>query len=184
MRKRDLNIWKLCTAVLLICMGVCAWLQPLGSLLFFAFYLGIAFAVCGAAKLLFVVTRRVYGWLAVLGLIDIFIGIVFLTDIHVTKVTLPVIFAFWTLLSGIVRITMGYQYFTGDQSRWKWEIGSGVVGALFAGLILIHPVVGSLYLAILFGMTLVSYGICDICGDLLERNEEREVYSFKKLNRN
>lgn len=172
MRKNKVSAWSMFIGVLLIGLGLYALIQPASALAALAFYLGVTFIVSGVTRLLVFVKDLSSPWLIALGLLDLFVGTIFLSDMNVTIGTLPFIFAFWTLFTGIARITMAYHLYIEGASFWGWEIIAGVAGIIFAFIILMNPVIGSFTLVILMGATLISFGVMDIGEYLIDRKKE------------
>lgn len=169
MKKNRVSIWNMFIGFLLIGLGLYALIQPESALAALAFYLGVAFIVSGVTRLLVFVKDFSSAWLIALGLLDLFVGTILLCNINVTIGTLPFIFAFWTLFTGIMRITMAYYLYVSGAPLWGWEIVAGVAGIVFAFIILLNPVIGSFALVLLMGATLISFGVMDIGEYLINR---------------
>ena len=68
-------------------------------------------------------------------------------------------FAFWAMFVGIVRILAAFQLKKSDAPHWGWALISGILGVVFAFMILTHPIIGALGVTIVIGTYMVLYGI-------------------------
>lgn len=163
------NIWTLIFGILMILGGVYALFNPLTTLVAGALYLGILFVAMGFAYLSTYSTTKSL-WVLVLGIIDILIGIVFVTNLWLSAETLPFILALWALLTGIMQIVLSFQFKQEDVATWSWRLISGILGIIFALLILIYPILGVLTITALIGATLIIYGAFEVI-DYLQTNK-------------
>lgn len=95
------------------------------------------------------------------GIFDILIGVIFVSNLGITAATMPIIFAFWSLSIGIVQLVEAYQLRKLGFS-WGMSVISGVVGVVFAYLILAYPLLGMLTLSPIIGIYVLLYGMFEI----------------------
>ncbi len=164
------NIWHLVAGILMALLGVYIWMNPAATLVAMALYLGIIFIVVGAGYFMASFSLD-SGWYMLVGLLDIFVGVIFVGNLGVTAASLPVIFALWCLAVGIIQLVTAYQMSKQEQN-WKWTSIAGVLGILFAFLILAYPSVGALTLTALMGLYVILYGCVEIV----------EYFYFRKIN--
>ena len=161
------SIWRLVAGIIMALLGIYVWLNPVVSLLALALYLGIAFIVVGAgyAAISF---RYESGWYLLVGLLDIFVGIIFVANLGVTAASLPIIFALWCLAVGIIQIVAAYRSYKGGYG-WSWSLVAGILGVVFAFLILVYPVLGTITITALMGAYILLYGVVEILEYVMNR---------------
>lgn len=155
-----IGIWHLIAGIIMAVLGIYVWFNPVVSLVALALYLGIAFIVVGAGYLAVSFSFQ-SGWYLLVGLLDIFVGIIFVGNLGVTAETLPIIFAVWCLAVGIVQLANAWQL-RRDGFDWGWSAGVGVLGIVFAFLILAYPVLGALTITAIMGAYILLYGLVEI----------------------
>ncbi len=154
------NAWHLVAGILMALLGVYIWMNPAATLVAMALYLGIVFIVVGAGYFMASFSLD-SGWYMVVGLLDIFVGVIFVGNLGVSAASLPVIFALWCLAVGIIQVATAYRMSKQGQS-WKWTSVAGMLGILFAFLILAYPSIGALTLTALMGLYVILYGAVEI----------------------
>lgn len=157
MKDRQCSIWHIISGIIMILLGIFIWLNPLPTLLTLSLYLGLALFLigCGYVSFSFV---QYSGWYFVVGLLDIFIGLILMTNLGLTVQTLPIIFAFWFLATGTMQIS-GSIDIKKLGLPWKWSMFSGISGILLAFLILIYQPLGDALIVFLIGLNIVLYGL-------------------------
>lgn len=158
------NIGLLLIGILLIIGGIYVLFNPLAALIASALFIGIALVLVGVGYLFLYTQDKSYLTLS-LGILDIFIGLVFLSNIGISAATMPIIFALWILFIGISQLAMGLELkklTPVSSSAWKWWTASGLFGILFAILVFIFPTIGALSITILLGIYLIEYGAFEL----------------------
>ncbi len=152
--------WHLFTGILMVLLGIFMCFNPVETLIAVALYLGIIFVVIGAAYFMASFSVK-SGWYLAIGLLDIIVGVIMISNLGLSVATLPMIFALWCLAAGAVQMMVAYQYRKAGYPS-KWLCVSGVLGVIFGILLLAYPIVGSLTLALIFGLYVILYGLADI----------------------
>ena len=144
----------------MLILGILVWANPFSSLLAIAIYVGgIIFLLgCGYVSFSF---SQYSGWYLVVGILDIFIGLIFLTNLGLTIQTLPIFFAFWFLAVGTMQIS-GSLEIKKLGLPWGWSLFSGILGIILAFLILTNQAIGEFTLVLTVGFYICSYGIISI----------------------
>ncbi len=157
------NFGLLLISLLLIIGGIYVLFHPMAALLASAFMIGFVFVALGVGYLLLYGQVKTY-WALGLGILDLFIGIVFLSNMGVSAASMPIIFALWILFVGISQLTVGLDLkkLSSNAKGWKWWAASGVFGILFALLIFLFPAVGALSITVVFGIYLIEYGAFEL----------------------
>ncbi len=152
--------WRLVSGTIMLFFAAYIWFHPLATMVGLALYLGLAFIVMGVGYLA-VSTKATIGRDMFVGMLDILVGIILVSNLGITAATMPIILAFWSLAVGIVQLVEAYQLKKLGFS-WSMPIISGVVGVVFAYLILAYPLLGMLTLSTLIGVYVLLYGMFEI----------------------
>lgn len=155
------NIWLLIISLLLIGSGFYVIFNPITALLASALFMGIVFILMGIGYLLIFSQSKSYMVLT-LGILDMLIGLIFLTNLGITALTMPIIFALWCLFIGITQLAAGFQMKEMADPSWSWILTAGIAGILFSFLIFFYPVIGTVTLTLLMGGYLIIYGAFEL----------------------
>ena len=150
------GFWHLFAGIIMVILGFYVWFNPVASLLGLALYIGIAFIVVGAGYFLASFSYQ-SGWYLLVGLLDILVGVILVANLGVTAATLPMIFALWCLAVGVIQLVTSFQL-RKIGAPWGWSLGIGILGILFAFMILIFPSIGAVTINTLMGMYIMLYG--------------------------
>jgi len=143
--------------ILMILAGVWVALNPDAVLLATALYLGVAFLLGGIGYLSVFGTLKSGGFLA-LGLLDIIVGLVLITNLGVTAASLTVLLALWVVCVGVIQIAFAMDVRSAGLKSWTWTLVSGIAGLVFGVLILAHPAIGAFTISLMLGIYLILYG--------------------------
>ncbi len=160
LNNRRISVWHLIAGILMAALGVYMWFNPAITLMALALYLGVVFIVVGAGYLAASYSYQ-SGWYMLVGLLDLFVGIIFVANLGVTVVSLPIIFALWCLAVGVIQVSTAFQ-FRNEGIPYGWTMTAGLVGILFSFAILAYPMLGNITLIALMGAYVVLYGIIEI----------------------
>ena len=150
----------LVAGIIMLVLGIMVWTNPLSSLFAIAIYVGAALFIlgCGYVASAFSASSP---WYILVGLLDIFLGLIFLTNLGLTVQTLPIFFALWFLVTGIMQVYGSYESYKLDLP-WGWSVFSGILGIIIAFVILSNQAFGEVALVVVVGLYLVAYGIISI----------------------
>lgn len=157
---KNTGIWHLAAGILMMLLGIYVWFNPEVTLMALALYLGVVLIVAGAAYFMASFSFK-SGWYMLVGLLDMFVGIIFVTNLGVTAVSLPVILAIWCLAVGIIQTVAAFGY-KQRNIPWYWSLFAGMLGIVFAFLILAYPYLGAIAITTLAGMYFILYGIVQV----------------------
>lgn len=152
--------WHLAAGVIMALLGLFIWFNPSATLVALALYLGIVFIVVGAGYVTVSFDNQ-SGWYFLVGLLDIFVGVIFVTNLGGTAAFMPIIFALWCLSVGIIQVSTSLKYKKHNQP-WGWLMSVGILGIVFAFLILAYPMLGALTITALMGAYALLYGAIEI----------------------
>lgn len=160
MQDRRCSIWHLIAGSVMIILGIAVWLNPGPSLLAMAIYLGAALFLLGCGYVTFSFTEY-SGWYFVVGLLDIFVGLILLTNLGLTVQTLPIILAFWFLATGVMQVS-GSLDIKKHGLPWGWSMFSGILGIVLGFFILAYQTVGDYTLVLAAGFYIFAYGALSV----------------------
>ena len=157
---KKILFWRMCIGIIMTILGFFIILNPLASLLALVLYIGIAFIIAGIG---YIVTSFSFqsGWELFVGILDVFIGIIFVTNLGITAATLPIIFAIGCLSIGVIQSVGAYRLHQ-IQLPWVWSLATGIIGILFSFLILAYPFIGVLTISTIIGLYVIVYGIFSV----------------------
>jgi len=155
-KENMVNFWHFFAGVVMVFMGFYIWLNPTLSLLALALYLGVCFLVVGAGYLM-ASFHFESGWYAFVGLLDVLIGAILVSNLGITAATLPIILGFWCLAVGAAQFVTAFQFHKMGLP-WNWALVSGALGIIFGFLILTFPVVGAFTISTLLALYIILYG--------------------------
>ena len=154
------GMWHLIAGVIMLILGIVVWANPMESLLGIAFYFGLMIFLLGCGYITFSLSQY-SGWYMVIGLFDVFIGLIFMTNLGLTVETLPIFFALWILASGVMQMAGSWEIRKLGMP-WGWSMLSGIVGVILAYFMLNFEQFGEWALVLTAGTYLVVYGVIGI----------------------
>lgn len=155
--------WTFYTAGgLMIVMGAFSLLHPVMALVSTAVLLGIGFIVAGLNNLVPYFTIKDPAirprWLLPLGIVDIVFGLVFISHVGLAIFTVTALLGVWVAIVGFMRLYIAFQLKAGGISKWWIMLVSGVLMLIAAFLLLSHPVVAVIGVAMITGASLIGVG--------------------------
>jgi len=165
--------WVLFFGIVTLILGVLVVLRPRDTIYAFAILLGIWLFVAGLFRIVMSIADREdtsgTRWLmAVLGLLSVIIGILFLRHTEETVTTLAFLIGLFWVVGGIIEFFTAYSDH-GSPAR-SFRIGMGVL-AFAAGVVtLVVPHLTLGVLAVIMGIWLILYGILEIALSLQLRH--------------
>lgn len=163
------GMWHLLAGILMIILGTYVWFNPLVSLIALSLYIGIALMIIGAGYIGSSISIE-SGWFMFVGVIDIIVGIILVSNLGVSAVTLPVIFALWCIAVGSAQLVSSY-HLSRQSLPWGWSLSLGLLGIVFGFMILQYPELGTITISTLLGLYIILYGLVEII----------EYFYFKNL---
>lgn len=152
----NISLWRLCIGIIMILLGMYVCFNPIASLVALALYIGIAFIIVGSG---YVITSFSFesGWDLIVGLLDIFIGLILVANLGISAASLPIIFAIWSLAVGVIQIVGAIRLYRINMP-WSWSLMIGICGIIFAFLILAYPMLGAITITAIIGIYMIIYG--------------------------
>ena len=164
--KKSTKIWLCIAGTLLIILGVLCIAKPGITLISAAWVLGCLTLLAGLSKLVFTLNTQAFlpnsGTRMLSALLDIFFGCFFLFNILGTAVSLPVVFAIWVMIEGIVIAVQSFDYKKAGFPYWWCFLLLGICGACLGVLGLRNLDITALTLSSLIGVGLIANGLAYI----------------------
>ena len=157
--------WVLFFGIVTLALGVLVVLKPKDTIYAFAIVLGIWLFVAGLFRIVMAIADHEDSggtrWLmAILGLLSVIIGILFLRHTEETVTTLAFLIGLFWVVGGIIEFFTAYSEH-GSPAR-GFRVGMGVL-AFAAGVVtLVWPHLTLNVLAVIMGIWLIIYGILEI----------------------
>jgi uncharacterized membrane protein HdeD (DUF308 family) len=157
--------WVLFFGIVTLVLGVVVTLRPRDTIYAFAIVLGIWLFVAGLFRIVTAIADREdtagTRWLmALLGLVSVIVGILFLHRTDETVTTLAFLIGLFWVVGGIIEFFTAYSEH-GSPAR-GWRVGMGVL-AFAAGVVtLVVPNLTLTTLAVIMGIWLIIYGVLEI----------------------
>ncbi|MDB5155000.1 MAG: protein of unknown function rane [Mucilaginibacter sp.] len=155
------NTWHwwmfLLRGLLFILLGIYMLSAPLTSYVALSFLFGIIILLAGITELLYAYANRHtggWGWRFLLGIIDLVLGIILVTDVSVSMSVLPFLVGIWFLFKGFSLLG-----FASLLHRPFWMIAGGILMILFALLIIFNPAIGAMTIVLWTAFAFIITGI-------------------------
>jgi uncharacterized membrane protein HdeD (DUF308 family) len=156
------KIWLCVAGLLLIILGVVCIAKPDITLVSAAWVLGCFTLIAGVSKLIFTFKTQAFlpnsGTRALSAVLDIFFGCFFLLNILGTAVSLPVVFAIWVMIEGVVIAVQSFDYKRVGYPYWWSFLIFGILATALGIAGLRNPADAGKWLSTLIGLGLVMIG--------------------------
>lgn len=125
-------------------------------------YGGFALILSGLIISVFAITTRKsnhnWTWHIAEGILDIILGIILLLNLGLTAVTLPFVFAFFGVLTGIFWIVEALSFKQKGYKPWGVALLAGLLSLIIGILIFLHPVIAMLTIFGFIGCMFILQG--------------------------
>ena len=156
--------WSLALGILLVIAGIVALLFPLLAAVTAALYIGWFALVAGVIEIVVAIRTRSephFGWRIGEGVLFVVLGFLLVANPIAGAATLALLVGALMAVTGVVEIMIAMRH--RPKHGWGWLLASGILGILFAVLIVIGWPAGSLVLiGYLVGFQILSIGIARI----------------------
>lgn len=168
---KSTKIWLAIAGILLVALGVVCICKPAATLFTAAWLIGCFTLIAGIAKLVFTFKTQAFlpnsGSRMLSGLLQVIIGIIFLGNNIFVAFSLPVIFAMWVLIEGVLIAVQSFDYKQVGFPSWWVLLLLGIAGAVLGVLGLKNPDVTAATLSTLIGIGIIALGaayLFALCG--------------------
>ena len=157
--------WVLFFGLVTLGLGVVVTLHPKHSVYVFAVVLGIWLFVAGLFRIVVAIADHddssgARWMMAVLGLVSVIVGILFLRHTDQTVTTLAFLIGLFWVVGGIIEFFTAYSDY-GSPAR-GWRIAMGVLAFVAGVVTLVYPNLTVTTLAVIMGIWLIVYGVLEI----------------------
>ena len=177
--KKSTKIWLAIAGVLLVVLGVVCICNPAATLFATAWMIGCFTLFAGIFKLIFTFRTQAFlpnsGSRALSAVLEILLGIIFLANSLFLTASLPVIFAMWVFIEGIIIAIQSFDYKKVGFSFWWVILILGICGAVLGCLGLRNPDVSAVTLSTFIGIGVIVLGLAYIFALLGIKKFEKKV---------
>ena len=163
MIKTSTKILLAVAGILLIVLGIVCIANPAATLFSTAWMIGCLTLVSGIAELIFTFKTQAFlpnsGTRMLSSILQILLGIIFLGHNLFVTISLPIIFASWILIEGIILAVQSFDYKQLGFSAWWSVLLLGIIGAVLGFLGLKNPDVAGTALSWIIGLGIISAGV-------------------------
>ena len=183
--KTSTKIWLCIAGLLLIILGVVCIAKPDITMVSAAWMLGCLTLIAGVAKMVFTIKTQAFlpnsGTRMLSALLDIFFGCFFLFNILGTAVSIPVVFAIWVMIGGIVIAVQSFDYKKVGFPQWWVLLILGVCGAVlgFFGLRDLGVTAG--VLSTIIGLGIIANGLAYILAVVGVNRFEKKIEEIARF---
>ena len=160
--KKSTKIWLALAGILLVALGIFCICRPASTLFATAWLIGALTLVAGIFKLVFTLQTQAFlpnsGTRMLSALLLIILGIIFLCQNLFVTFSLPVIFAMWVLIEGIMTAVQSFDYKKSGYKGWWLILLMGIGSAALGILCLRNPDVSVKTLSLMIGIGLIVLG--------------------------
>jgi uncharacterized membrane protein HdeD (DUF308 family) len=184
------NWWLLLIAgIAYIVLGILVWRHPGETILVAAIYIGIILLITGISQAILAIRERdgleKWGWYLAIGLIDIFLGGIFLFNPISTAVALTLVIGIWFLFRGILEFVNSFSLKSKGVDLWWISMFGGLILAILGFIIVGKPLAGTMAIVTLISvafwlkgiiMIVMSFGLKKVkgtAGDVKQAVSER-----------
>ena len=151
------------SGILFILLGIFCIARPGAALFSMAWLLGLITLISGIAELIMVLNAQRFipnsGTRVLSAIFQIVVGCLLLGHKWLVTISLPVIFAIFVLVEGIIIAVKSFDYTQVDFKYWWCLLILGVAGAVLGFLGLRNPDVAGKTLSILVGIGVIAEGV-------------------------
>ena len=158
--------------------------KPDITLISAAWLLGCFTLFAGISKLVFTLKTQRFmpnsGTRMLSALLDIFFGCFFLFNILGTAISLPVVFAIWVMVEGVIIAVQSFDYKKVGFSYWWALLILGIAGAVLGWLGLRNLDVAAKTLTVLIGVGIIANGLAYLCAVAGVSRFERKIEGVRE----
>lgn len=184
--KKSTKIWLIISGILLVILGILCICKPAAALFTTAWLIGCFTLAAGMAKLVFTFETEAFlpnsGSRMLSGVLLVILGLIFLFNNFFVTLSLPIIFAMWVLIDGVIIAIESFDFKKVGFPSWWVLLLLGIAGAVLGVLGLKNPDVSAATLSTLIGIGVITLGLAYIfavCG--VSRFEKKVTAAEKKV---
>ncbi len=157
--------WWLITlkGLIFIFLGIYILKSPVSGMLGLIVYGGVLLFLSGIVIISFAIsTRKInpnWAWQFSEGILDLILALILLLNIGLTAITLPYIFAFFGIFTGIFWIMESLYFKRINYKYWSVALLAGIFSILVGILIFYRPILAALTIVTIIGIMFIVQGI-------------------------
>ena len=160
---RSKNWWLISLkGIIFIFLGIYIFKFPVSGMLGLIVYGSILLFISGIIMAIFAISTRKknkgWGWQMGEGFFDILIAVILVSNLGLTVVTLPFVFAFYGILTGVFWIFQSVFFKRKGYRFWTIVFLAGLFSLLIGILIVYHPVNAALTIVGIIGIMFMIHG--------------------------
>ncbi len=162
--KQSVKHWylHLIIGLIFIAVGIWAFTSPIQSYAALTIVFSISFLVSGMMEVFFAISNKKvlenWGWTLALGVFTALIGAMLVSNPAISALTLPIYVGFMLMLHSFWAIGSAFDLKDYGVKGWRASLILGVLGVLFAALLIIRPVIGGITIVVWTGLALIASG--------------------------
>lgn len=166
--KQSVKHWYLHLIIGLIFIGAGIWAftYPVQSYVALTIVFSISFLVSGIMEIVFATANRNvmenWGWTLALGIFTALVGIMLIANPVISAVTLPLYVGFMLMLHSFWAIGSAFDLKDYGVQGWGFSLFLGILGVLFAFLLIWRPAIGGMTLVVWTGLALIASGVFNL----------------------
>ena len=166
--KRSVKHWylHLIIGLTFIAAGIYAFTFPVQSYVALTIVFSISFLISGIMEITFAMANRKvmenWGWTLALGIFTSLVGIMLIANPAISAVTLPLYVGFMLMLHSFWAIGSAFDLKDFGVPGWGFSLFLGILGVVFAFLLIRNPAIGGMTLVIWTGLALIASGIFNL----------------------
>ena len=166
--KSAINHWYLLllSGILLIALGIWTFREPIDSYVTLAFIFSLTFVVSGLIETYFSIANRKildgWGWYLASGFFTLAVGLLMFMNPEISMITLPFYVGFVVLFRSINAISVSLDLKKYMVPGWGTLMGIGILGMLFAFILIWNPLFAGLSIVVWTGIALIIAGVFSI----------------------
>ncbi len=157
--------WWLITlkGLIFIFLGIYILRFPISGMLGLIVYGGLLLLLSGVIIILFAISTRKTNpnrtWHMGEGFLDIIVALILLLNIGLTVITLPFVFAFFGILTGIFWLLESFYFKRKGYRYWSVALLAGLFSCIIGTFIFYHPVLATFTILDFIGIMFIVQGI-------------------------
>lgn len=160
---RSKNWWLLSLkGIIFIFLGIYIFKFPVSGMLGLIVYGGVSLFISGVIESAFAISYRKthsgWGWQLGEGFLDIILALILLLNIGLTAITLPFVFAFYGILTGMFWMIQSVFFKRKGYRFWSVALIAGLFSLFIGILIFYRPVITALTIVGIIGIMFMVHG--------------------------
>ena len=183
MVKTSTKIWLAIAGTLLIILGILCIANPAATLFSAAWMIGCFTLFSGISQLIFTFKTQAFlpnsGTRMLSSILQIVLGLIFLGHNFFVSASLPIVFAAWVLVEGIIIAVQSFDFKLAGFSAWWGILLLGIAGAVLGFFGLKNPDVAGATLSWLIGLAIIALGVSYLVALCGINRVENQVKQFR-----